>query len=169
MNNALMFSSKSDEWETPQDLYDQLHAEFNFDVDAAATAENTKCPSWYGPGGIYGWECGIDAMLCEAGHVDEAQFVSVWAWCNPPYSRGLQSRFIEAAARRREVVMLLPARTDTKAFHAHIWDGENRRPRPGVEVRFIKGRLKFGGCKDAAPFPSMVVVFRPRVATEVAA
>ena len=42
-----------------------------------------------------------------------------------------------------------------------MWDGEKHQPREGVEVRFLKGRLKFGGCKDAAPFPSMVVVFRP--------
>ncbi|MCC6970463.1 MAG: hypothetical protein IT434_09600, partial [Phycisphaerales bacterium] len=70
----------------------------------------------------------------------------------------------EEAAKGCTVVVLIPARTDTKAFHAHIWDRENHRPRPGVEVRFLNGRLKFGGCKDAAPFPSMVVVFRPACA-----
>jgi len=90
-------------------------------------------------------------------------------WVNPPYSRGLQAQFIAKAsaesAKGCTVVMLLPARTDTRAFHAHIWDGDRHAPREGVEVRLIKGRLKFGGCKDAAPFPSMVVVFRPVVRT----
>ena len=158
MNSDLMFSSKSDEWETPQDVFDRLHAEFDFQVDAAATAANTKCPSWYGPGGSYGWECGIDAMTMESA---VAPLGDAWAWCNPPYSRGLQARFIEAAAMRREVVMLLPARTDTKAFHSHIYDASKWQPRPGVEIRFLPGRLKFGGSTNAAPFPSMVVVFRP--------
>lgn len=50
------------------------------------------------------------------------------------------------------VVMLIPARTDTKYFHDFIL---NRS-----EVRFVKGRLKFGDAKDGAPFPSMIVVFR---------
>ena len=158
MNHALMFSSKSDEWSTPQDLFDRLHAEFNFQVDAAATAANTKCPSWYGPGGSYGWECGIDAMTMESA---VAPHGDAWAGCNPPYSRGLQARFIEAAAMRREVVMLLPARTDTKAFHAHIYDASKWQAREGVEIRLLPGRIRFGGAKAGAPFPSMVVVFRP--------
>jgi site-specific DNA-methyltransferase (adenine-specific) len=54
------------------------------------------------------------------------------------------------------VVMLLPARTDTKWFHEYIYGK--------CEIRFIKGRLKFGGCKNAAPFPSMVCVFREKEA-----
>ena len=48
-------------------------------------------------------------------------------------------------------VMLLPARTDTRAFHEFIYHK--------AEVRFIKGRLHFGGSKNSAPFPSMIVVF----------
>ncbi len=58
------------------------------------------------------------------------------------------------------MVMLLPARTDTKAFHDYIWDNEAHRPYCDVEVRFLKGRIKFVGAKHGAPFPSMVVVFR---------
>ena len=97
-------------------------------------------------------------MTCEAAMAPHGD---AWAWCNPPYSRGLQARFIEAAALRREVVMLLPARTDTKAFHAYIYDAETWQPRLGVEIRFLPGRLKFGGSTNSAPFPSMIVVFRP--------
>ena len=79
-------------------------------------------------------------------------------WCNPPYSRCRE--FVAKAAQERErvgalTVMLLPSRTDTRWFHDHVWQ------KPGVEIRFIKGRLKFGDGKNSAPFPSMVVVFRP--------
>jgi len=158
MNTALMFSSKSDEWSTPQDTFDALDEEFGFDLDAAATAENAKCRDWMGPGHPYR----PDALA-----VDWDVAGPAWppvVWLNPPYSRGLQGKFIakaaSEAARGCTVVILIPARTDTKAFHAHIWDEHAHRPRPGVEVRFLRGRLKFGGCKDAAPFPSMVVIFR---------
>ena len=78
------------------------------------------------------------------------------AWCNPPYGRELP-KWIEKCAKEAErngatVVMLIPARTDTKAFHDHIYGK--------AEIRFLKGRLKFKGAKNGAPFPSMVVVFR---------
>jgi site-specific DNA-methyltransferase (adenine-specific) len=151
MKNDVMFPSKSDEWYTPQDLYDRLHAEFDFQFDLAATAENTKCVSWIGK--------------------EENSLEQDWAglatrgWLNPPYSRGLCGQFIEKAARQRRqgflTVMLLPARTDTKAFHMHIYNAMTGQPRPGVEIRFLPGRLKFGGSANSAPFPSMIVVFRP--------
>lgn len=70
----------------------------------------------------------------------------------------------KAAAESRTgctVVMLLPARTDTRYFHDYIWDAERHQPKPNIQVRFIKGRLKFGDAANSAPFPSMVVVFRP--------
>lgn len=151
MNNALMFSSKSDEWATPQDTYDKLHAEFNFEIDLAATSENTKCESFY--------SLQSDSLSQDWGGVFDR------GWLNPPYSRGLCKKFIDKAADERErgflTVMLLPARTDTKAFHLNIYDATVWDTRPGVEIRFLPGRLKFGGCKDSAPFASMVVVFRP--------
>jgi site-specific DNA-methyltransferase (adenine-specific) len=151
MNNALMFSSKSDEWSTPQATFDALHAEFDFQIDLAASAENAKCSGFYSKD--------MDS-LAQAWHV-----VAARGWLNPPYSRGLCGKFIAKAAEERRkgflTVMLLPARTDTKAFHAHIYDAALWQPRIGVEIRFLPGRLKFGGCKDAVPFPSMVVVFRP--------
>jgi site-specific DNA-methyltransferase (adenine-specific) len=151
MNNALMFSSSSDEWETPQDLYDRLHAEFGFEIDLAATFENAKCVSWIGKN-----EDALDADwagTCQRG------------WCNPPYSRRLCAKFIAKAAEERRkgflTVMLLPARTDTKMFHQYIYDAEKWQARKGVEIRLLPGRLRFGGAKAGAPFPSMVVVFRP--------
>ena len=60
-------------------------------------------------------------------------------------------------------VMLLPSRTDTKAFHAHVYDVSKWKPRDGVEIRFIAGRLKFSNSKNSAPFPSMIVIFRPEI------
>ena len=62
------------------------------------------------------------------------------------------------------VVCLVPSRTDTRWWHQHVWDGEKHQPRSGVEIRFIKGRLKFGGSESGAPFPSVVIVFRPQAA-----
>lgn len=150
MNNALMFSSKSDEWATPQDLFDRVNAEFVFTFDMAATRENRKCPQYYGPDHeLPLFRDGLNLQIGQTG----------WGWCNPPYSRGLQGRFIATCAARRQMVMLLPARTDTRAFHSHIYDAKTWTARPNTDIRFLPGRLKFGGCKDAAPFPSMLVVF----------
>jgi phage N-6-adenine-methyltransferase len=148
MNSGLMFSKASDEWSTPQAFFDVLNAEFAFDVDAAATRENTKCEEFHSRQ--------TDALLWP------------WTfgtyWLNPPYSRC--SAFIAKAAKEARtngctVVCLVPSRTDTRWWHEHVWDREKHQPRPGVEVRFIKGRLKFGDGKNSAPFPSVVVVFRP--------
>lgn len=154
MNNALMFSSKSDEWSTPQDFFDRLDSEFNFQIDLAATAENTKCPAFYTKE--------QNALTSDWYRSDQ---FATRGWLNPPYSRGLCAKFIAKAADERRkgflTVMLLPARTDTKAFHDFIYDNTTWSAREGVEIRLLRGRLKFGGCKASAPFPSMVVVFRP--------
>ena len=151
MNHALMFSSKSDEWSTPQATFDALAREFPFTVDLAATAENAKCRQF-----ITAHHNALNRDWWEYGD---------YGWLNPPYSRGLCPRFIAKAAEERRkgftTVMLLPARTDTTAFHAHIYDSEKWQPREGVEIRLLPGRLRFGGAKAGAPFPSMVVVFRP--------
>jgi len=151
MNTAVLFSSKSDEWATPQDLFDALHKEFDFELDLAASRDNAKLPAFYS--GIGG---------CST---DEPWSLQSRGFCNPPYSRGLQGKFIAKAAAERLkgflTVMLLPARTDTKAFHAHIYDASKWQAREGVEIRLLPGRLKFGGATASAPFPSMVVVFRP--------
>ena len=123
------------EWETPQDLFDKLNAEFHFTLDPCATPENAKCAKFYTKeqdGLKQNWE---------------GQTV----YCNPPYGREI-SRWVKKASEENALtVMLIPARTDTKWFHDYIYKKQ--------EVRFIKGRLKFGGEKNSAPFPSMIVIF----------
>lgn len=144
---ATVFSSGKDDWETPPDLFAELDREFHFTLDVAANARNHKCDRWFGEvedGLSFNW-CGV-------------------VWLNPPYSRRQQARFIAKAAEQARlgvtVVMLIPARTDTRAFHEHIWDAEQHTPRSWVkEIRFLKGRIKFVGAEHGAPFPSMVVVF----------
>jgi phage N-6-adenine-methyltransferase len=149
--SPVMFSTGKDDWDTPDELFDTLDAEFSFNLDVAASHKNNKCRDYISEG--------VDALSVYWGPPGTR------CWCNPPYSRGLQGKFIAQAAgqRKRDIltVMLLPARTDTKSFHAFIWDAEKHKPREGVEVRFIKGRLKFGGAVNSAPFPSMIVIFRP--------
>ena len=156
MNTALMFSTGKDDWQTPPELFAQLDAEFHFVCDVAATRENRLCPLWFGPDSHFGSALGLKDWRFNE--------VPCAYWCNPPYSKGLQGKFIARAALERQhgitTVMLIPARTDTRAFHQYVWDATKHQPREGVEVRFLPGRLKFVGAKDAAPFPSMVVVFR---------
>ncbi len=152
LNNA-MFSTGKDDWETPPELFQTLHREFNFTLDLAANATNTKRRRWIGPGSIIA----TDLLNYEIAD-DEV------CWMNPPYS-SVQAQFIHTAAnhaagKRVTVVALLPARTDTRAFHDFIWERETHRPKPWVrEVRFLKGRLRFVGAPASAPFPSMVVIF----------
>ena len=142
MNAELMYSSKSDLWETPQDLFDQLDDEFHFTLDVCALPENAKCPKFYTP--------------------EQDGLSQPWTgvcWCNPPYGRYVTGRWVrrawEASAAGTTVVMLLPARTDTTWFHEYIYRKER------VEIRFLRGRLKFGGSRNSAPFPSMIAIFRP--------
>ena len=139
MNTELMFSSKKVEWETPQDFFDKLNEEFSFTLDAAALPENAKCKDYYTP---------------ENSGLDKEWNGSVW--CNPPYGRKETGEWVKAYDEHLRgcgtIVMLLPARTDTRWFHEYIYGK--------AEIRFVKGRLKFGGSKDAAPFPSMVVIYR---------
>lgn len=140
MNTDVMFSSKTDMWETPQDLFDKLNEEFHFSLDVCAIPENAKCYNFYTP---------------EADGLSQPWYGVVW--CNPPYGREIGKWVKKAhdeATRGTTVVMLLPARTDTKWFHDYIYEKQ--------EIRFIKGRLKFGGSKNSAPFPSMVVIFNQK-------
>jgi len=154
MINSLMFSRASDEWATPDDLYATLDAEFHFRLDAAATMYNWKCERYYGSGGVYN-----DALV-EAWVDKDGQRCPVWL--NPPYSQCRE--FITKAASEVQnggvVVCLVPSRTDTRWWHDYVWDRDRNAPRPGVEIRFIKGRLKFNGATNGAPFPSVIIIFR---------
>lgn len=138
MNTDVMFSSATELWSTPQDFFDKLDAEFHFNLDVCALPENAKCERYYTP---------ADDGLKQP-----------WkgtVWCNPPYGRQV-GRWVEKAYLSSiggaTIVMLLPARTDTAWFHDYIYGK--------AKIRFVRGRLKFGGSKNSAPFPSMVVIFR---------
>jgi len=140
MNTDLMFSSKTDHWATPQSFFDKLNEEFDFNLDPCADSSNHKCKKYF--------TASDNGLLQNWG--------GYRVFCNPPYGREIY-KWVEKAYREgckdnTIVVMLIPARTDTKYFHNFI---KNRS-----EVRFIPGRLKFGEGKNAAPFPSMVVIFR---------
>lgn len=135
MNRDAMFSSKTDVWETPQTFFDELNREFHFTCDVCAVPQNAKCGKFYTP---------------EQNGLDQP-----WGgvcWMNPPYGRQIGKWVKKAAESDATVVCLLPARTDTKWFHDYIYGK--------AEVRFVRGRLKFGNSKNSAPFPSMVVIFR---------
>ena len=142
MNTEVMFSSASVNWSTPQWFFDQYNQQYNFTLDVCALPENAKCLEYFTP--------------------DDNGLNQTWegtVWMNPPYGKTIKSwiekAFQEANCSKSTVVSLLPARTDTKWFHENIYN------KCGVEVEFIKGRLKFGDAKNSAPFPSMVVVFKP--------
>ena len=137
MNNIL-FSSKSEMWETPQELFDNLNAEFHFTVDVCATKDNAKCEKFFTPE--------MDGLKQEWTGV---------CWCNPPYGRGIGKWMKKAAEAQATVVCLVPARTDTKWFHDWVL---NR-----AEIRFIRGCLHFNGSKNSAPFPSMLVIYQPEI------
>jgi len=132
------YSSDSDEWETPQDLFDELNAEFKFDLDVCALPESAKCKRFFSP---------ADDGLAQK-----------WAgvcWMNPPYGQVIgewMRKAAEAASDGATVVCLVPARVDTAWWWDYCLFGE---------IRFLRGRLKFGGAETSAPFPSAVVVFGP--------
>lgn len=147
MISKALFSSASGEWETPQKVFDYYHARYNFTLDPCATPENAMCPTFF---------------TKEADGLRQS-----WShhrvWCNPPYGRGIGA-WVEKAHYHKEwgglAVLLLPARTDTQWFHKYIWAVS--RPYDGIRVELLQGRLKFGGAKNSAPFPSVVVIFSGR-------
>ena len=152
LNTAVMFGKASDEWSTPRDFFSELNQEFRFDLDAAANETNRCCDEWI--------EADMDALTLPWHSIGRRPPT---VWLNPPYSDC--SAFIaKAAEEAREgctVVCLVPSRTDTRWWHSHVWDRDRNQPRLGVEIRFIKGRLKFGNSQNSAPFPSVVIIFRP--------
>lgn len=136
-----MFSSKTDKWGTPQDLFDRLNSLYKFEVDVCALPENAKCEVYFTP---------------ETNGLDQDWSQYRMCWMNPPYGREI-SKWIEKAYNEAQkgttVVALLPVRTDTKWFHNWIY------MMYGVTVEFLDKRLKFGGQNNYAPFPSMIVKF----------
>jgi phage N-6-adenine-methyltransferase len=136
------FESAKQDWTTPQAMFDRLHSEFKFTVDLAADNLNTKCLKFYSS--------------------DNSALSVPWVgtgWLNPPYGdkAGKLSEWVKKAyaETRKEgccVVMLIPARTNTRWFHDYCMKAE--------ELRFFKGRPKFGEAKHGLPQPLVLVVFR---------
>ena len=144
-----MRSSNDDTWTTPRDFYDTLHSEFNFSLDAAALKSSALCDNWFGPDHD-------NPNLRDGLVMDWSQFASSkTVWLNPPYGRSIglwtSKANFESRGGGLTIVLLVPARTDTNWWHKDIIQHE---------VRFIRGRLKFGNQKNSAPFPSAVVVMQ---------
>jgi len=142
MNKGL-FTSNTNEWATPAAFFEELNDEFGFTLDPCATDENHKCDRYYtikDDGLSKSWGGGV-------------------VFCNPPYGRQLplwvEKAYMEHKQHNITVVMLIPARTDTRYFHEFIYHRAD-------EIRFVKGRLKFNDGKTGAPFPSMVVVWKKK-------
>lgn len=138
MKTDAMFSSKTGEWTTPQDLFDALNTIYKFDLDPAATAENAKCTKYFtkeDDGLRQDW----------GGHR---------VFCNPPYGREIgkwvKKGWEEAQKPGTTVVLLLPSRTDTAWFQDYCLKGK---------IHFYRGRLYFGVGDSRAPFPSIIVTF----------
>lgn len=141
------FSSKTDQWATPQDFFDKLNLEFQFELDVCADSQNKKC----------------DRFFTENDDGLSKDWSGQVCWMNPPYGKHIKlwmKKAYESSKFGSTVVCLVPARTDTAWWHDYAAKGE---------VRFVRGRLKFGGSKNCAPFPSAVVVFRPTPPTPHAA
>jgi phage N-6-adenine-methyltransferase len=139
------FMSITDKWATPQFLFDALDAELGFTLDPCATAENAKCKKFF--------------TKAEDGLSQDWQEEVVFM--NPPYGRQIGAWMRKAYKSSRAgtlVVCLVPARTDTGWWHRYAMRGE---------IRFFKGRLKFGGGQNSASFPSAIVIFRPRLLGKV--
>ena len=141
MITEAMYSSASNEWATPQWLFDELNEIYEFTLDPCATNEDAKCAKFYTKE--------QDGLLQDWG--GEIVF------CNPPYGRELpkwvEKAYNESRKANTTVVMLIPARTDTTYWHKWIFPF-------ATEINFLKGRLKFGDSKNSAPFPSALVVFK---------
>ena len=138
--NSGRFSSSSDEWETPQYVFDILKQEFNFQIDVCATHENAKCKKYFTK--------------------EEDGLAQEWSpyrcWMNPPYGKNIKQWMRKALNESKKgalVICLIPSRTDTKWWHEIAMKS--------AEIRFIEGRLSFGNEKQSAPFPSCVVIFYP--------
>lgn len=138
---GVLTSSAKEDWETPMWLFDRLDAEFDFTLDAAADAKNHKCNKFF--------------------TIRDDALSKTWqgerVFCNPPYGKGvgkwLQKAYNEVMHGRCHLaVLLVAARTDTIWFHDFVLGK--------AEIRFIRGRLRFGEAKVNAPFPSMVVIYR---------
>lgn len=134
------YSSKTNEWSTPQDFFDELDKEFNFTLDPCSTSENAKCAKYFtaeDDGLKQDWSNDVVFM-------------------NPPYGREIKHWIKKAYEEHMigaTVVCLIPSRTDTTYWHDYIFGKAS-------DIRFLRGRLKFGDSKNSAPFPSAVIIYK---------
>ena len=132
------FSSARSNWATPQAFFDELDKEFNIAWDVCAEHHTAKCPGY--------WTKDDDGLS------------RTWegvCYMNAPYGREITKwgkKAYESSIHGVTVVCLLPSRTDTRWWHDYVMFAD--------EIRFVKGRLKFDGHKNSAPFPSAVVIFK---------
>jgi phage N-6-adenine-methyltransferase len=136
------FESHKQEWATPNDLFLRLNKEFHFTLDLAADATNTKCDRYY--------DASIDALVQDWKGV---------CWLNPPYgakqyklSNWIKKAYQETQKPDCTVVMLIPARTNTRWWHDYCMQA--------AEIRFLNGRPKFGDAKHGLPQPLALIVFK---------
>lgn len=143
--HKVLFSSQSDSWKTPEGLYHELDKEFNFNFDPCPFDKDPKL---------------TNTLFDEQEEFKRSynRLTEEWAvsnFVNPPYSdisTWMEKAYIEFK-KNKTVVLLVPSRTDTRWFHKYCLPF-------ATEIRFIKGRLKFSGSKNNAPFPSMIVIFK---------
>jgi len=133
----------NDEWETPQDLFDKLDGEFDFDVDLCTSSENSRCP--------------VDIRdIWE--FVDDSEFSDQFDgfWMNPPYSRGnidmCMAQAVKLADRGKTVVCLVRFDPSTQWFQKYVHG-------VATEVRMMDRRVKFRGADSAYNFPTCIVVY----------
>jgi site-specific DNA-methyltransferase (adenine-specific) len=141
------FSSKTNEWYTPKEVFEPLHKEFNFTLDPCCTKYSAKCKKFYTED-----DDGLSKDWSE-----DTVFV------NPPYGRQIKDWVKKSYTESKKgatVVMLIPARTDTSYWHDYIFNKAS-------DIRFIRGRIKFerqdGTLGDSCPFPVAIIVFKPIV------
>lgn len=142
MGKIALKTTGRDDYETPQELFEELNHKFRFKLDPASSDENHKC--------IFYYTKAMDGLSKDWHEYDRV-------WLNPPYGRHLQDWVQKAYSESQKgctVVCLLPARTDTAWFHDYCLKYG--------EIRWIRGRLNFGGNHNA-PFPSMIVIFRNKL------
>ena len=134
-----MFTSRTEEWATPIYVFNALDAEFHFELDVCATIDNRKCADYF--------DKASDGL--------KQDWKGRTCFMNPPYGKEIvkwMKKAFEESKKGAVVVCLVHARTDTRWFHDLAWKAD--------EIRFVKGRLKFGDGKQSAPFPSLIVIFR---------
>ena len=143
MIHDALYSCRSEEWPTPQTFFETLAREFAFTLDPCATRRNAKCTVYFTK--------------------SQDRLTQDWGtrrvFCNPPYGRCMRAwaqKCYQASQAGATVVLLAHARTDTLWFYDWVYGKAS-------EIRFIKGRLKFGDGRQSAPFPSLVAIFRPPV------